>query len=473
VLLASVAAGVAIVAAARRRRAERRAVLADAMPRDAAEALHAAKVARIARQLATRESSKPISLRKSSVAHQVPKARDARRRDDKIDIGDLNRILAIDPERRVCVAEPGVTFVDLVAATLPHGLVPIVVPELKTITIGGAVSGCSIESTSFRYGGFHDTCLEYEVVTADGRVLTCTPDNENALVFQMMHGSFGTLGILSKLVFRLMPAKRFVRVTYEKYGRLEDYLAAVRRHFEAGDADFMDGIIHSPNELVLSLGRFADEAPYTHRYDWVKVYYKTTRERAEDWLETTDYFYRYDTGVTHPTPKTWLARVFFGRILGSSAVLWLAEKLHWLLRHKKPTIILDVFVPFSKVPVFMEWYEKEFGFFPLWMVPYKRVRDYEWLSPRFYDGMKDDLFLDLAIYGMKQHGDRNYHKLMEDELLEIGGVKTLIAHNYYSEEDFWKTWNRETYEKVKAVTDPRNLFRDLYAKTCVAAMGSR
>ena len=58
---------------------------------------------------------------------------------------------------------------------------PIVVPELKTITIGGAVAGCSIESMSFVHGGFHDTCLEYEVITATGEVLTCTPDNEHRL----------------------------------------------------------------------------------------------------------------------------------------------------------------------------------------------------------------------------------------------------------------------------------------------------
>src|SRR5690606_25703242 len=106
--------------------------------------------------------------------------------DDKIDVSDLDEILAIDVEGRTCTAEPGVTFEDLVAATLPHGLVPIVVPELRTITVGGAVSGCSIESMSFVHGGFHDTCLEYEVITADGRVLRCTPDNEHALVFQMM-----------------------------------------------------------------------------------------------------------------------------------------------------------------------------------------------------------------------------------------------------------------------------------------------
>jgi len=60
---------------------------------------------------------------------------------------------------------------------------------------------------------------------------------------------------------------------------------------------------------------------------------------------------------------------------------------------------------------------------------------------------------------------------MEDKLQEIGGLKTLISHNYYSEEDFWKTWNKDNYDKAKARTDPGNIFRDLYSKTCKAAMG--
>src|SRR3954466_8003418 len=158
---------------------------------DGAAERHRDKVARIARQLCELPPGRPASLRKKAVSHQVPKRNDLRQRDSKVDVGDLTEILEIDPVRRICVAESGVTFVDLVAATLPHGLVPIVVPELKTITIGGAVAGCSIESMSYVHGGFHDTCTEYEVITAKGDVLTCTPDNEHALVFQMVHGAFG------------------------------------------------------------------------------------------------------------------------------------------------------------------------------------------------------------------------------------------------------------------------------------------
>jgi hypothetical protein len=40
-----------------------------------------------------------------------------------------------------------------------------------------------------------------------------------------------------------------------------------------------------------------------------------------------------------------------------------------------------------------------------------------------------------------------------------------------SRDEFWQTWNKANYDAVKAITDPDNLFRDLYTKTCKAAMG--
>jgi FAD/FMN-containing dehydrogenase len=434
---------------------------------------HREKVVRIARQLREHTNGRPVSLRKKSVAHQVPKPHDLRRRDDKIDVSDLTEILAIDPVRRICVAESGVTFVDLVAATLPHGLVPIIVPELKTITIGGAVSGCSIESMSFVHGGFHDTCLAYEVITGTGDVVVCTPDNEHRLMFQMMHGAFGTLGIVAKLTFKLIPAKPYVRLRYETYATVAAYQAAIMRHFSARDVDFMDGIIHSPTCYVLSTGDFVETAPYTSDYSWMKIYYQSTRTRTEDYLTTPDYFFRYDRGVTNVRPKSFLGRLVLGRFLASSQWLRLGEKLRWLLRSEKPTIILDVFIPFSRAQEFLTWYERELGFYPLWCVPYRRVRDYEWLDDSFYRGMSDALFLDLAIYGMRQRGPRNYHRLIEKKLQELGGIKTLIAHNYYGEAEFWSIWNRRNYAAVKAITDPNNVFRDLYTKTCKTVMGQR
>ncbi len=433
---------------------------------------HARKVARVSEQLRRRRSTAPLSRQKRVVSHQVPKVRDKKHSDDKIDLLDFDEVIEIDPERRICIAEPGVPFCELVERTLPLGLVPIVVPELRTITIGGAVAGCSIESMSFQYGGFHDTCLEYEVITASGDVITCTPDNDHALVFQMMHGSFGTVGILSRLVFRLIPAKPYVYIRHEKHASIGSYLESIWSHYEHQDVAFMDGIIHSNTQLSLCVGDFVDEAPYTNRYDWLKVYYQSTASRIEDYFETPHYFFRYDQGVTNVHPKSFLGRLLLGRFLGSSEVLRLAQKLRWLLLNDdRPDVTVDTFLPFSRLEEFLIWYEKDFGHFPLWCVPYRRVHDYEWLADEFWQGFDDELMVDIAIYGMPQRGETNYYRLMEEKLQELHGIKTLISYNYYPEEEFWRIFHRENFAKVKAITDPNNIFRDLYEKTCRAAMG--
>jgi FAD/FMN-containing dehydrogenase len=222
---------------------------------------------------------------------------------------------------------------------------------------------------------------------------------------------------------------------------------------------------------VLSLGTFVDAAPYTSNYEWMKIYYQSTATRTEDYLTTEHYVFRYDRGVTNVRPKSWLGRLVLGKVMTSTQWLKLGAKLHWALAKEKPTVTLDVFVPASKVEEFMAWWQQEFGFFPLWCVPYKRVHDYEWMADEFWQKLDDDMFFDIAIYGMRQKDERNAHRVIEEKLRELGGIKTLISHNYYPEAEFWQIFNKRNYDAVKQKVDPRNLFRDLYTKTCKAAMG--
>jgi len=428
--------------------------------------LHKEKVSRIANNLKERKSTEPLTLKKKTVSHQVPKPQDKKHSDEKFDISGLDEIIKVDTERRICIAEPGATFAKVVAATMKHSLVPVVVPELKTITIGGAVAGCSIESMSYKFGGFHDNCLEYEVLTAKGDVLICTPDNEDQLLFQMMHGTFGTLGIITLLTFRLIPAKPFVKVTYEKYKSLEEYKNAIWAHYRAKDIDFMDGIIHSPTEYILSAGNFVDEAPYTHNYDWMRIYYLSTSKLKVDYLKTSDYFFRYNRGVTNVRPKSFIGRLLFGRFMNSTNTLKFANTFRKVIPSNIIPITVDTFIPFSKMEEFMEWYKKEVNHFPLWCVPYRIVHKYEWLSDEFLSKVTDELFLDIAIYGMKRKGAEHYYRIIEKKLIDLGAIKTLISTNLYSEKEFWKIWNKKNYDLVKRKTDPDNIFRGLYEKTC-------
>src|SRR5512134_2341410 len=162
---------------------------------------HDARVREIAarvKELAGRGET--VHIAKGGVHHVVPLPGDRRFQSKKIDVSSLRHVLAVDAAARVAVAEPGVTFAEILAATLPHGLIPTVVPELEGITLGGAVAGCSVESMSYRHGGFHDSALEYELVTGAGEVMRVSPEREPE-IFHMIHGSYGTLGILTQLTF--------------------------------------------------------------------------------------------------------------------------------------------------------------------------------------------------------------------------------------------------------------------------------
>ncbi len=433
---------------------------------------HLAKVARIVDQLKSRNrDAGPLSLKKDAVSHMVPNPNDPRHRDQKLDVRGLNEILEIDTGAKTCTAEPGVTFFDLVKRTLEVGLIPKLVPELKTITIGGAVSGCSVESMSFQYGGFHDTCLEYEVITAGGEVLNCSP-GQNADVYHMMHGSYGTLGIISKIKFELIPAEKYVRMDYIRYPNFQTFSEAMLRRSRDKDVEFMDGIIHSPQECILCLGTMVDKFAYVSDYKFLNIYYKSTRKRTQDYLKTEDYLFRYDTEChwlsrTIPGLESKPMRLLLGKfLLGSTNLLTWSKRLRPVLKlDKRPDVVVDVFIPANQLEKFWRLYLEKIDYFPVWIVPYRRAQSYPWLNPDYEKRIGDDLFIDLAVYGLSNRKkDRNYYKILEEMVYECNGIKTLISHKFYDRETFWKIYNRENWEKVKQRTDPDNLFRDLYEK---------
>ena len=110
-----------------------------------------------------------------------------------LDTSGLTGVLSVDPETRTADVAGMCTYADLVAATLPYGLSPLVVPQLKTITLGGAVSGLGIESSSFRNGLPHESVLEMDILTGAGDLLT-TSRTRHPDLFRAFPNSYGTLG---------------------------------------------------------------------------------------------------------------------------------------------------------------------------------------------------------------------------------------------------------------------------------------
>ncbi|MEZ5322146.1 MAG: FAD-binding oxidoreductase [Microthrixaceae bacterium] len=435
---------------------------------DAGKAAHQHRVATIA--AAVREaasSAETAHIDKGGVHHVVPLATDRRFTSRSIDTSALTHVIELDPLGRTCVAEAGVTFEAILRVTLEHGLIPTVVPELRGITLGGAVAGCSVESMSFRHGGFHDSCLAYEVVDGTGTVRTLSRERDRAL-FDMVHGSYGTLGIVTAVTFELVPAKPFVEVTYRHFHRADEYRAAI---VEACDLDrddgpdFVDGIVHAPNHLTLCEGRFVDR-PGTGAsvYSTGAIYWRSTAERRRDVLSTEEYCFRYDsechwmTATIPPLQWGWVRRLVGRHVLGSTNLIGWSNRLAPIIRHlrRRPEVVCDVFVPETRFGDFWAWYTRVFDFWPLWVVPYRARSQYPWLGPVPSETMRaGELCIDFAVYGKSNNeAGRDYSELLETETLALGGIKTLIGRNHFDRETFWRTYDWPAYAAARAKLDP-------------------
>ena len=132
-----------------------------------------------------------------------------------LDTSGLTGVIAVDPDARTADVAGMCTYEDLVAATLP-----LVVPQLKTITLGGAVTGLGIESTSFRNGLPHESVLEMDILTGSGEVVTASPE-QNTDLFRAFANSYGTLGYSFRLKIELEPVKPFVALKHLRFHSLQ------------------------------------------------------------------------------------------------------------------------------------------------------------------------------------------------------------------------------------------------------------
>src|SRR3954451_23765595 len=218
---------------------------------------------RVRRQYVAGPAEAPVRLGKTS-----SNLFRGRRRTPAVRLGveGLDRVMAIDPVARTADVGGMTTYEDLVDATLAHGLMPLVVPQLKTITLGGAVSGLGIEAASFRNGLPHESVVEMEVLTGDGRVVLARPDNEHRDLFHGFPNSYGTLGYALRLTIELEPVRPFVRLRHLPFRdgagcfeAMADICADKAYHGEP--VDFIDGVVFGALELYISLANFVDDAP--------------------------------------------------------------------------------------------------------------------------------------------------------------------------------------------------------------------
>jgi len=444
-----------------------------------AQGAHAQRVCRLQAQLRAPGESAPLGLSKRNSNLFRDRAEVRKRR---LDLSDFDHVIEVDTEQQWVDVEGSTSYEQLVDATLPHGVMPAVVPQLKTITVGGVAAGVGIEATSFREGLVHHTLLELEVLLPGGEIAVCTPRNEHCDLFHAFANSYGTLGYALRLRLRTRPVGPYVRVHHERFQDPAAFFAALNTACEARMADFIDGVVFDRDTFVLNTASFVDAAPWLSDYGFERIYYRSLLEAQLDYLRTKDYLWRWDTdwfwcsnnfGAQHAWVRRLLGRSrlnsrTYTRLMRWNARLGLTRRLASVRGLHSESVIQDVDIPAPRAAEFLDFLMREIGIAPIWVCP---LREPPGSGPfTLYSLSSDTPYFNFGFWDVVRsrsvHVAGHFNRLVEREVARLGGIKSLYSESYFTQAEFAAAYDMGRYAALKSRYDPKHRLLDLYEK-CV------
>ncbi len=161
----------------------------------------------------------------------------------------MDKIIAIDEDNLVATVEPGVVTEQFQQAVEKVGLFyPPDPASLKFSTLGGNAAECAGGPRCVKYGVTKDYILGLEVVTPQGDIIKTGGATMKGVVgydlTKLMVGSEGTLGIITKLIIKLLPlpeAKKTMLIMFDSIdGAAQAVSAIIRGKIIPTTLEFMD-----------------------------------------------------------------------------------------------------------------------------------------------------------------------------------------------------------------------------------------
>ena len=185
-----------------------------------------------------------------------------------VSMSRFNRILEIDERNLQATVEPGVITQVFQEAVIEKGLFYPPDPSSRgTCFIGGNLAHCSGGPRAVKYGVTRDYVLDLEVVLASGDIIrTGAKVLKNSTGYnltQLMVGSEGTLGVITKVVFKLLPYPRMNKVLLAPFRSPLDACSAVSAIFREGiipsalefmERDAIDWTLHFRTDINIQIG---------------------------------------------------------------------------------------------------------------------------------------------------------------------------------------------------------------------------
>ena len=379
------------------------------------------------------------------------------------------------------------TYEDLVAATLPYGLSPLVVPQLKTITLGGAVTGLGIESTSFRNGLPHESVLEMDILTGTGEVVTASTRAACRSVprlpeFLWHTGLFGSAEDRAGARQAVRRAEAPAVPLAGRPGRDDGPHHRDRRPSTARPSTTSTAWCSAPTRATCaSACRPRTPGPVSD-YTGQQIYYRSIQHpdgEKHDRLTIHDYLWRWDTdwfwcsrafGAQNPRirrfwPRRYRRSSFYWKLIGYDQRFNIADRIE--KRNGRPPlerVVQDIEVPIERCAEFLDWFLANVPIEPIWLCPL-RLRGRRQTGRCTRSARTTPTSTSASGRRCRSGQTDGYtNKLIERKVSELDGHKSLYSDAYYSHDEFDELYGGEAYKTVKKTYDPDSRLLDLYAK---------
>lgn len=425
-----------------------------------------------------RSGNLSFRLAKKSMTNLFRYGGNAERDRSGLKVDAFCHVLNLDVAAATVDVEGMATIETLIDSTLPHGLIPPISPELKHITVGGAIVGIGIESSCFLHGFFHESVMEAEVLLPSGEIVVCTRENEYADLYHGLPNSFGTLGYVLRATLKLMSASNFVQLDNTHFTNSRDYLTSFTEHIDNPRGVFLEGLFYSEKEFYLTSGKFIANTDKPLDIYRGAPFYKKTRRAGRFDMRTKDYVFRFDPDWFWNVKDQGLFEVFRQHAPISMRNSGFYTRYTRIKRgllgaigirnRDEEELIQDWVVPWDSATEFIDYILANIDIQGQPWVALPIVAQQE---ATLYPLTPNQPYMNIGCYCFvkkpKPDEAHYYTKLIDEKCFEMGGVKMLYSSTFLSEDRFNAIYNGEQYRQLKRKYDAQSKSPTLYQKAAM------
>ena len=265
----------------------------------------------------------------------------------------MNQVLRLDVNDHVVVVQPGITLRELNEALAGTGLLYPVYPGELSGSLGGNVNTNAGGMRAVRHGVTRQHVLGLELVLADASVVRTggpvVKVSSGYDLTQLIVGSEGTLALVTEVTLKLSPKMAHSTTTLVPFGSLEEVTRVVPQLIASGlqpamleylDSGTLSALTKSTS---LELGVHSAVAEKASAYLIVILETRTSEQLDLDLVDLAALLEESGALDTYVLDERSAVRLIEAR-----------ERLFWVTKESGANEIVDIVVPRSTVPTFLE-----------------------------------------------------------------------------------------------------------------------